>query len=256
MRKSVVDKYSRIVYKVLHIVIYFLFYHHAAVTRLSTYGLSDISTYQIRRWLRVVRGEKLIRFYYQAKFKGEPCFIKMAKLDNTIGNEIYINKYLARCGATFVPRLLISDDNYNKDTSMMVLEAISDMREFELPDNESSFESICGDFEDIYKFFLEHGIIHGDINDSNLLLDHDNHIILIDFGLAKSPGSDTSQLSCSVQRGLYYQSSENTRIYDDAYSFLRMLDDCGIPDAFRQKECYQRIERLVGTHTHSITAVR
>ena len=252
MRKTVVNKYARIVNKVVYIVLYYLFSHRKHVVRLSKYGLTNIKTHQIRRWLRVVRGEKLVRFYYHAKLNNKPCFVKMAKQDSTLKNEIFINKYLTQCGATFAPRLLISDENYDKDTTMMVFETIVDVREFELPDNEATLESICECFEDIYKFFLEHGIVHGDINESNLLLSQDNQIILLDFGLASSLESDISSLRDSVQHGYYYQFSANARIYDDAYSFLKMLDDSGVPEAFKKKECYQRIEKLVGVHSRSI----
>ena len=243
---------KRIIGKELYIASYFLFYHRKAVSKLSSYGFSDIKTYEVRRWVRIVRDKKLIRFYYKAQFKGIPCFIKLARMDITMKNEIFVNKYLVECGADFAPQMLISDENYSEDTSMIAFESISDLREFELPADENTFESICEEFEGIFKFFLKHGIIHGDINDSNLTLNRKNHIILIDFGLGKTPDSDTSLLSFSVQRGLYYQSTENTRIYDDAYSFVSMLDDCGISEAFKQKECYKRIKQLVGVHTHSI----
>ena len=38
----------------------------------------------------------------------------------------------------------------------------------------------------------------------------------------------------------------------NAVSFLKMLDDCGIPNEFKQKECYKRIEKLVGKHTYTV----
>jgi len=252
--KAIIEKLTRIVLKTLHITMYYLLYHRRTITKLSAYGFSDISTHQVRRWLRIIRGEFLIRFYYFAKLNGEPCFIKIAKRDHTLKNEIYVNKYLIAHGATFMPRLLISDVDFDKDRTMLAFEAISDMREFEMPDNVTTFESVCKDFEDIFNFFREHGIIHNDVNDSNLLLDLNNHIILIDFGIAKSPESDNSHFRNSVQRGLYYQSSADSRLYDDAYSFIRMLDDHNIPDVFRQNACYKRIEQLVGMHTHRITS--
>jgi hypothetical protein len=75
---------------------------------------------------------------------------------------------------------------------------------------------------------------------------------MIDFGIARGPGSEAFPVDYSRHAGTYFLLEGNTRIYDDAYSFLQMLDFSGIPAFFKEKECFRRIERLVGGHAFTV----
>jgi len=221
--------------------------------KLSSYGLSEISVYRVRRWYTYTEEEKIIRRYYKARFNGELCFIKVAKNDSTIKKEIFINKYLVQCDIEFIPKLLVSDEEYDVSTSLIVTEFIQNTHKFKLPEDEKTFEYICGELIAIHGCFHKLGIMHGDICNSNILLDSRNNISLIDFGVGWAPGSEIFKVNDLYVRGTYYILDGNIRTYDHAFSFLRMMDDCGISKEFKQKECYKKIEKLLGVHTYTVT---
>lgn len=257
MSKATYLEYKVIVTKVLLTLIYFIFCHRKAVSRLSLHGLTDIRAFQISLWY-MGRSKKgtLLRFFYTAQLNGQKCFVKVATNDKTIKREIFINKYIAQTGLSFVPKLLLSDEAYADNTVLLVTELLLNTSKFKLPKNEQDFESLCREFECIHESLRKLDIIHGDINASNIILDQDNHIILIDFGISWAPGSEIYPEDHINNPGTYYQSSitnsDSIRIYDNAFSFLEMLKDCDISFAFTNKECYKRIERLVGTHTYTV----
>jgi len=245
-----------IIRKLIHITIYLIIYHRKTVKKLESYGLRDIKIYHFRVWLwwqwrKAATESNTKRYYYKANFNNKTCFVKLAKNDYAIKNEIFMCKYLTRSGIGFVPEYLLSDEDYDKYTSLLVTGFISDMRLFTLPADEKTFESICGEFEQILYCFTQHNVFHGDISASNVLMDSENHITIIDFALGSAPGSEVYKLK--NPRGINYRLSGNVCTYDNAYSFIKLLDDCGIGGAYKNKDCYKSIERLIGAHTRSVT---
>ena len=247
MKKIIFKRLKRIPRKVLFMSKYFLFQHRKTTAKLKSYGLSDIRVFQIRQWVKHIE-INFLRYNYKARFGGKYCFVKLAS-DVSLKNEIYVNKHLQRCGIDFIPKYLMSDESYDGETSMLITDFLSDLRTFELPKNEKHFESICEEFISLHSRFLRFKIIHGDINKANMLLNHKNHIILIDFGMGRVPGSHIYENEMKKHFGTYYTVSGDTRIYDDAYSFIKTLEECGIPPVYKRLECYEKIVRLVGTHT-------
>lgn len=77
-------------------------------------------------------------------------------------------------------------------------------------------------------------------------------MVLTDFGISKVPGSEIHPIDYRAHDGNYYITRGNIRIYDDAYSLIRMLDACDIPPSYRQTECYQNIRELVGVHQNEV----
>jgi len=253
--KSVYIKYKGRFCKLLFLISYFLFRRRRTMRKLGSYGFTGISGYQLRRWFRWHPWHgKIIRYYYMAELNGKKCFVKIVEAanDGTISNELAVNRYITQCGLDFVPELLAGDESYGKGEILLATGFKPGTVNFGLPADEESFEKVCGEFERIHGRFLDSGIIHGDISSSNLLLGPEDKILLIDFGIGRAPGSETHGINYQRHRGTYYRESGNTRTYDDAYSFLRMLEDCGIPDGLKQKDCYKRIEKLVGAHTYSV----
>jgi len=251
MMRYVFEKLKRFPRKLLFLSSYFLFYHREAIAKLSRFGFAEVRAFRIQKWRRFQTGN-VFRYYYTAQFNGEKCFVKLSN-DSTIVNEIFVNSYITQCGVSFVPKLLIGDTNYAKDSYLLALEFRSDLSNFRLPDDEKAFESLCHEFRRVYDKFKEFGIIHGDISASNLLLDTDNRISLIDFGIGRVPGSEAIEIDMNTHCGTYYRTNKTGKVYDDVYSFLCMLDDCGIPAAYKQKECYKNIKSLIGTHTYKIS---
>jgi len=249
--KNVLKKLSRLPSKLLFLLSYFLLRHNKAVSKLLSIGLTNIRIFNIRKW-RGSRANNIRRYYYTAQYNQKKCFVKLSN-DSTILNEIFVNNYITRCGIDCVPKLLFSKTNYDKDFSVLILEFKSDMRNFEIPKDEKTFESVCEEFLHIYNKFSEFNIIHGDINKSNLLLDSENRITVIDFGIGRISESDSIRIVRKTHCGTYFQTMGSYRIYDDAYSFLMMLDDCGLPPMYKNKECYKKIESLIGTNSYKVS---
>lgn len=245
--------------KALHICLYFLLEHHKYIAKLKSYGLMNIRTYRIKFWYRDLWtprknwADSYIKKYYATELKGKKCFAKTMTRGIVAQREIFINSYITKCNLDFVPKLLLSDENYDTSISLMVIEFIEGLREFTLPKDETTFEAVCAEFEHIHKCLRVADIIHGDLCRYNLLLDENNHIFLIDFGLTWVPGSENYPIDYRRHRGASYIDAGCSRIYDNAYSFLNMLDTCGISNTFKQKECYKRIQGLMGTHTYTVT---
>jgi serine/threonine protein kinase len=196
-------------------------------------------------------GKKNLRFFYKAKYNGRECFIKLGENDAiSMNREISANKYIKECGLDFIPDMLICDEFYDDDTVMIATEYIFGLKNFETPENQEHFEKVCVSFEYVHRCLEKFGIIHGDLNRSNIAL-RGNDIILIDFGISWIPGADNHiPLKLLPGSGISYIKSGSTRIYDLAFSFIRILEECGISQDFKQQECYKRIEQLVGVHTH------
>jgi len=255
MIKKFIKRCMTIIRKTKHMSVYLIFNHRKTVRKLESYGLRDVKIYRFRRWRwwqwHKAEETTIKRFYYKAKYENENCFVKLSRNDYAIKNEIHISRYLSRCAIGFVPGYLHSDEDYEKHTSLLITGFISGMRPFTLPGDEKTFEAVCGEFEQIIKCFVQYGIFHGDVSASNVLMDSENHIMVIDFALGYAPGSEAYQLK--DPRGMNYRLSGNVCTYDNAYSFIRLLDDCGLSDDFKCKDCYKRIERMIDAHTRSVT---
>lgn len=226
--------------------------HRRTISQLADYGLSDLQLYRTENWYIGDDSEGTIRKYYKGNYRGETCFVKLAQNDSTIRNEIFVNHYVTSCDLPFVPRTLTSDKAFDTNTSLLVTQFFADLRNFEIPTDEHLFERYCGEFIEIHKCFRQFQIVHCDISATNLLINDKKQLVLIDFGIGKVPGSEIYEIDYRAHDGHYYVTKGNSRIYDDAYSFLRMLDKAGLPDAYREMGSYRHIQQLVGTHQNKV----
>jgi serine/threonine protein kinase len=247
---KIYNKCVIIIRRAAFMLVYFMFSHRRISAQLRAYGLSDVRAYQCRKWkvgLKKYRGKRHIRLFYRAVYEGKPCFIKLGKNDMpSMKRETLINNYVSWCGLRFAPAMLLSDDDYDDDTAILVTEYVSGLENFSLPGDTASFEAVCAELEHIHGCLQKFGIIHGDLNASNIMLDKDNRVIIIDFGIGWVPGADDY-----IPRGTYYTESGGERTYDNAFAFIKMLEECGVTANLKGNECYKRLERLVGVHTHT-----
>ena len=241
--------------KSFHVFHYFLFSHYKNIRRLSSYGLTNIRPYCIKlsyRHIGVRRKnwiDNSVRRYYTATLNGKQCFVKTMTASITAQNELFVNKYFDKIVLNCVPKPLLIDENYMKDIYLLVTDFKPDMRNFFIPEDEKDFEDICKQLEEIHSAFHEFNIIHLDLHDGNVLIDKDNRVVIIDFGMVWMPGAKNYPLKKFYYKGV---PSGDDFVYDNAYYFIEIFDECGISDDFKQKECYKRIERLVGMHTYTI----
>ncbi|MCL2425491.1 MAG: hypothetical protein FWD05_04045 [Oscillospiraceae bacterium] len=241
------NKWMTRLHKVIFIGSYYLFHHRRMIKKLSSYGMSEIKTQNIKQWLRIIRSKKIIRHFYKAKFDGKVCFVKLGRKGMFMDNEITLNKYINQFNFTFIPKLLISDDNFDNDKAMIVIEFFPEARRFELPEDKESFESVCSQFEHIHSCFLEIGLIHGDLTPANVLINKENQVQIIDFGVAWIPKFDVIEMTRAYGRN--YLLSKNSLVYDNVYAFLKLLESVGISDEYKTTKSYQDLQSLVGKHT-------
>ena len=237
--------------KALSIIKYLLSQYRRDRIKLSSYGISRVVFFKVRQW-KFNKEKMRTRVYYKAIRNGEKCFVKIGKSDGALKNEINIYKYLKQCNIKFVPQYLISEESYDNDRILLVLQYLEGVNKFKTPKTEDEFNHICNEFEAIHACFCKFGILQRDISITNIYMNNENKMVVTDFGMGVSPGSDVSLIDPESNVGTYFIFTEKTRIYDDAYSFVRMLDECGIPSEYKEMECYRRIEKLVGIHTHSL----
>jgi serine/threonine-protein kinase len=63
---------------------------------------------------------------------------------------------------------------------------------------------LCAGIADTYARLHEQEVIHGDVHPGNVLVDEDHHITLVDFGVARQPGSRDPTVSSAPRAGLGY----------------------------------------------------
>ena len=231
---------------------YYATQHTKTVKRLMEYGLLDPQPYQTDRWYIGDDHEGTIRKYYQAVYCGESCFVKLAQNDSTICNEIFVNQYATKHSLAFVPQTLLCDMAYDIDTSLLVTQFRANLRKFTIPEDIVQFERYCMNFLDIHCEMEKYEMVHGDISDSNLLLDDSQQMVLTDFGIGRVTGAEKYMIDYIAHDGNYYINKGNMRIYDDAYSYIQMLEACGIPLNFKEIRAYRCIFERIGTMQYNV----
>lgn len=237
------EKVKRKLRMMLPLFFYLLFKNNKIKKNISIYGFTNIRIYRVKQW-RFNLKKKTSRVFYTAIFNENVYFIKIV---NNLRNEVFIHEYMKRCGIKFTPELLMSDEQFIKNRSMIVTEYIPDLVNFNVPNDIKEFEDICKELEDILECMRKFDIIHGDLSEFNVALDKKKRIIIFDWANGWAPGAENHMLPRTV-----YKKVDGANIYCNAHCFLRVFDECGIPRAFKQSESYMKIERLVGKHTHTV----
>jgi hypothetical protein len=75
-----------------------------------------------------------------------------------------------------------------------------------------------------------------------------DELMLIDFGISYSENLENT-VNYVARPGTYYKETENgTRFYDDAYSFVKMIEKLSPPATFLQSEQYLKIVERIGSY--------
>lgn len=232
---------------------YFELEHSIVVTALEQLGFYNIAPYRTDHWYIGDDGSDTQRKYYSALYDDKRCFIKYVANDSTIANEIFVNRYLTKKRIPCVPQTLFATYSDDDNTAILATEWLENISGFYVPESLDAFRAVLSEYLEILRIFSEKDITHNDVSDSNLLVVNGEKLMLTDFGIGHVPGSDRFFIDYVLHDGTYYQQQGMKRIYDDAWSFFRILEDAGIPDAFRQTEEYRRLLSQIGKHTYVIT---
>ena len=190
------------------------------------------------------------RRYYVAAFNGKKVFIKIAKNDSTILNEIELGIHLKPYQLLFA----CEEEHYDKDfcadgTSMLASDYIENISSFAVPESYEAFAILCNDFLELLQQLELCNVVHADIHRNNLMMKNNGKLVLLDFGISKIL-SENNTVDYIARPGTYYRVINDNkgkyRIYDDAYSFCRLVESLEIPVEWLEAEEYQNIQRRIG----------
>lgn len=231
---------------------YFLCTYFPEKTRLKKYGLRSIKPIKIDEWRWGKGLDKAYRRYYIANYKEKTCFVKVAKNDATIVNEIRINTYLKLFlgEIDFTAKLIRCNENFCTDTAMMAIEFVNDLEKFYIPQDIKEFENICISFTKILKSLEKTGIIHADIHKGNLML-KEGKLVLLDFGISKMRNKENG-IDYKARPGTFFRIEGSERIYNDAYSFIKMLEQMGVNEEYKNLEVYKSIVKMCDANSFTV----
>ena len=223
------------------------------ILQLEEYGFKSIKPFKSRSWRIGTEKDKAYRRYYTADFDNKTCFIKVAINDLTIGNEISIAQKLINKKLPFVPEIICFDKNMLGMKQMLATEftrglhPISKESVYNDVPTVSSSELLdyCCQMNDILESLESINLVHGDIHKGNLMLDGNNKLCLLDFGISKFINIP-NDVNYKFRPGTYYQETKDGRVYDDAYSFIRLINRYESVNEIRDSECYKKIESRIG----------
>lgn len=221
-------------------------------TYLKKLGLTNISVFKPRSWRYNEKCDGASRRYYTTEYKGKRYFIKVAFKDLTIDNEIEIAKYLQGFEFKYTPKCFLIDESVYKNGKILINEFIDGLYRFEIPSSKIDFEKICLSFLLILSKLKSINLIHADIHPCNLLLDNDYNLVLLDFGISIIKDKKNS-VDYFARPGTFYIEQDNNRIYDDAYSFVKMMEKLKISKDYRECDAYRNIENRIGDFCETIS---
>lgn len=220
--------------------------------------LSGIKIWKFDSWKFDSGLDHSYRRYYIATYHGKKCFVKIAKNDMTVLNEIYIAEQ--KMQLDFSPKIYLTDRNFNGNSFLIVQEFIGGLSELYKTKEYKIFEMWCAEFNQISDILLKYKIVHNDVHKGNLLVrKKDNRLFLLDYGIS-AVLPDNKIIDYKARPGTFYkQTNENgveIRIYDDAYSFVQEMHRLQFDkEWFDKSKQFKEIEKKVGRLTF-VTRIR
>lgn len=190
--------------------------------KLISLGLLNPKPISFFDW-RIGKGkDRAFRRYYLAEFNGKKCFIKIGKNDATVHNEFVTLSKLPVEVCDFSPNLMIGQENFDENTTMLAVEFIEGLQKFTCPTDIEKFNDLCEQFIHILDVLEAQNLVHADIHKGNLMLCEDK-LYLLDYGISmfKEQGNNINYVA---RPGTFYRTVEDSRIYDDAYSFTKLIE--------------------------------
>ena len=201
------------------------------IVELQKYGFTKIIPFNSRTWRIGKERDKAYRRYYSAYFKDKKCFIKVAQNDSTIGNEITVAEQLLGKKLDYISEVITFDKKFASNMQMLATAFTDGLHPI-------SKESIYNDVEQVsssqliryckqmYKILLsleDLQLVHADIHKGNLMLDSNDNLILLDFGISKFLDKE-NEVKYDCRPGTFFRQTPEGRVYDDAYSFLQLIN--------------------------------
>ncbi len=231
---------------------YFIKSYRHEVKMLKKIGFAQLNLFKTRSWRIGKELDHAYRRYYTGFYDGQKCFIKIAENDSTIENELFVAKNLIGKKFTFISKIICIDSSFDGNKKMLAtiftkglhpLSKESIYHDVETVRAESLLD-YCRQMRNILQQLEKIKLVHADIHKGNLMLDENDHLILLDFGISKflDKGNNVDYIS---RPGTFYRNTSGGRIYDDAYSFIQMINRYdAIKDIMESGEYKSIVERI------------
>lgn len=218
---------------------------HKECEKLNELGILHPTPINFMDW-RIGKGkDHAYRRYYLAQYNGQKCFVKIGKNDATVHNEYLTLSQIPSGTFDFSPNLLIGKADFDENTTMLAVEFIEGLQKFTCPTEKSTFENLCKQFLHILDVLESQKLVHADVHKGNLML-CDNKLYLLDYGISMFM-NQRNDINYVARPGTFYKIVEDGRIYDDAYSFTKLIDEIqteySIDNSEALRSIYQRIEK-------------
>ena len=217
------------------------------IRALKKYNLKNIRPYLKPFWRWGYGLDKAFRRYYRANFAGSPVFIKVSINDSTIYNEIQMAEYMKTQNLEFVVQTVKTDKNFLGNMQMLCISFAEGLHDLTPPKTKTEFEKYCSEFENILKKLSDNGIVHADIHPKNLMLDKNNSLVLLDFGISGIVNCK-NDVNYIARCGTHYTENNNIRTYDDAYSFVKVIEQMQLPEEWLSSPHFLKIKESIGAN--------
>ncbi len=228
-----------------HMIWYTVKVRRREIKCLESYGFKSIRPYLSYSWRRGTELDKAYRRYYRAEYENNSIFIKVAVNDSTIRNEIIMAEHMRSLDIPFIMKTIKTDMVFNTNMQMLAISFADGLREFTPPQTEIEFERECSNFFVILEKLCQTKVVHADIHPKNLMLNKNNTFVLLDFGISGIIGNK-NDVDYIARCGTFFYEKNGIRIYDDAYSFVKMIETMHLPDEWLNKPCFMQIKNRIG----------
>lgn len=238
---------------------YLLFIKSKETKALRSRGFINIKPFLTRSW-RIGKGkDHAYRRYYVADKQGVKCFIKVAQLDSTIENEISVAERLFGKDIPFISRIILWDRAFSGRKQMLATEFTHGLHPIS---NESIYNDVkavsseklisyCKQMLYILQFLEDLQLVHADIHKGNLMLDANDQLILLDFGISKFLDKENG-VQYKFRPGTYYRETLAGRVYDDAYSIINLIHRYDSCRDVERTDIYKAICARIGKVTFTV----
>lgn len=229
---------------VFYMIYFALFVKSREVAKLKKLGFSKIHAFLSRSWRRGNEADHAHRRYYIAMYNQKKVFVKIAQNDSTIDNEIMLAETMRGLSSNHIIPAVYWSREFGDDRRILAVEFVEGLRVFGIPESSILFEKYCKEYLSILEFFQENNIVHADVHPKNLMIDCNDELKILDFGISGIIRLDNGVDYCA-RPGTYFREEGNRRIYDDAYSFIKMCEQLKIPPEYMGAS-YMKIKDRVG----------
>lgn len=228
----------------------YMIYYYVVICRkekkeLKRRGYKHITIYKSKNWRIGKEKDHAQRRYYVAFFNNTRCFVKIAKNDKTIINEIKIQKDLSNKNWKFLPAFLDYDLSFIESYKLLTVEYMQGLKDIDMTREGFSFDAFCVKIIEILNALYEVSLVHADIHKGNLVEDQNGNLYLLDYGISRFINK-TNDVDYDERPGTYFFYDDNMRVYDDAFSIVQMINYQLPVEKVNMNFYYNQIKSFIG----------